>query len=127
MVYDEKNPTGSIASAHSVEENEVFAVGEDGVDFRTVGWIRAAMFFTKMTFAAGVLSIPSALYTLGAVVGAILIAFWGGLNTCEQLNSVPLLHTPMTNISSLQIWLICKANSRSSIHLCTPLLMARSK
>lgn len=39
------------------------------------------MFFTKMTFAAGVLSIPSALYTLGAVTGAIFITFWGGLNT----------------------------------------------
>lgn len=31
----------------------------------------------------GVLSIPSALYTLGAVAGAVFIAFWGGLNTCE--------------------------------------------
>jgi len=39
------------------------------------------MFFTKMTFAAGVLSIPGALYTLGAVAGAIFIAFWGALNT----------------------------------------------
>jgi hypothetical protein len=34
-----------------------------------------------MTFAAGVLSIPSALYTLGAVAGAIFILFWGLLNT----------------------------------------------
>jgi hypothetical protein len=33
--------------------------------------------------ATGVLSIPFALYTLGAVTGAIFIAFWGGLNTCE--------------------------------------------
>jgi hypothetical protein len=32
---------GSIHSSHSsIEEGEVFAVGEDGVDFRTVGWIR---------------------------------------------------------------------------------------
>ena len=86
IVYNEKRSTGSTASTHSVEEGEVFTVDEDGVDFRTVGWIRAAMFFTKMTFAAGVLSIPSALYTLGAVAGAIFIAFWGGLNTCEQPN-----------------------------------------
>lgn len=81
---EEKDPADSTASIHSIEEGEVFAVGEDGVDFRTVGWIRAAMFFTKMTFAAGVLSIPLALYTLGAVAGAMLIAFWGGLNTCER-------------------------------------------
>jgi hypothetical protein len=40
-------------SVRSVAEGEVFAIGEDGVNFRTVGWIRAAMFFTKMTFAAG--------------------------------------------------------------------------
>ncbi|KAH8663557.1 transmembrane amino acid transporter protein-domain-containing protein [Tricladium varicosporioides] len=62
-------------------EVEVFSAGADGVEFRTVGWIRAAMFFTKMTFAAGVLSIPSALYTLGAVLGALFILFWGVLNT----------------------------------------------
>jgi hypothetical protein len=48
MVYDEKKSSGSSASIHSMAEGEVFAVGEDGVDFRTVGWIRAAMFFTKM-------------------------------------------------------------------------------
>lgn len=29
-----------VGSIKSVEEGEVFAVGEDGVDFRTVGWIR---------------------------------------------------------------------------------------
>lgn len=86
MVYDEKRSPGSIAPSRSVEEGEVFAVGEDGVEFRTVGWIRAAMFFTKMTFAAGVLSIPSALYTLGAVPGALFIVFWGGLNTCEYIS-----------------------------------------
>jgi hypothetical protein len=108
MAYNEKKSTGSSASIHSVAEGEVFAVGEDGVDFRTVGWIRAAMFFTKMyvlhkilisllilkkisrTFAAGVLSIPSALYTLGAVAGAIFIAFWGGLNTCKCLDTLDL-------------------------------------
>ncbi|KAE9981418.1 hypothetical protein EG327_006226 [Venturia inaequalis] len=82
MAYDDNKSTGgSIASSRSVEEREVFAVGEDGVHFRTVGWIRAAMFFTKTTFATGVLSIPSALYTLGAVAGALFIAFWGAMNT----------------------------------------------
>ncbi|RDW78047.1 hypothetical protein BP5796_05899 [Coleophoma crateriformis] len=78
---DTKIYSGTSSPKIEVEEGEVFTAGEDGVDFRTVGWIRAAMFFTKMTFAAGVLSIPSALYTLGAVAGALFIAFWGGLNT----------------------------------------------
>jgi hypothetical protein len=31
---------GSIKSSGSVAEGEVFAVGEDGINFRTVGWIR---------------------------------------------------------------------------------------
>ncbi|KAK3044297.1 hypothetical protein LTS18_001670, partial [Coniosporium uncinatum] len=34
-----------------------------------------------MTFAAGVLSLPTALYELGAIAGAIFIMFWGLLNT----------------------------------------------
>ncbi|KAK4549995.1 hypothetical protein LTR36_002962 [Oleoguttula mirabilis] len=42
---------------------------------------QAAIFLLKMTFAAGVLSIPSALYSLGAVAVAIFILFWGVLNT----------------------------------------------
>lgn len=62
-------------------EAEVFAAGDGGVNFRTVGWLKAAIFLLKMTFAAGVLSIPAALYTLGAVAGAIFIFFWGVLNT----------------------------------------------
>ncbi|KAF9891030.1 hypothetical protein FE257_005289 [Aspergillus nanangensis] len=65
----------------NVSELEVFTGGDNSVDFRTVGWVRAAMFFLKMTFAAGVLSIPASLYTLGAVAGALFILFWGVLNT----------------------------------------------
>lgn len=99
VAYEEKNATGSIASSHSSEEGEVFAAGEDGVQFRTVGWIRAAMFFTKMTFATGVLSIPSALYTLGAVVGALFIAFWGGMNTCKYQSKTTWPQKPFTDCS----------------------------
>jgi hypothetical protein len=57
---------GSTKSSNSITEGEVFAAGEDGVNFRTVGWIRgmyltpeivcftdvcivAAMFFLKVT------------------------------------------------------------------------------
>lgn len=66
-------------------EKEVFATDIDGVNFRTVGWIRAAVFFLKMTFATGVLSIPSALYSLGAIAGAVFTVFWGVVNTCMYL------------------------------------------
>ncbi|KIW73158.1 hypothetical protein PV04_01296 [Phialophora macrospora] len=65
----------------SVDEAEVFVTGQGGINFRTVGWVRASMFFTKMTFATGVLAIPAALYVLGAVAGAIFIVFWGAVNT----------------------------------------------
>ncbi|KAI1848471.1 hypothetical protein JX265_008747 [Neoarthrinium moseri] len=62
-------------------ETEVFGGGEGAVNFRNVGWIRAAMFMLKMTFATGVLSLPAALNDLGAVPGAIFILFWGLVNT----------------------------------------------
>ena len=31
------------------DEAEVFATGADGVNFRTVGWLKAAVFMLKMT------------------------------------------------------------------------------
>jgi amino acid permease len=37
-----------------------------------------------MTIGVGVLSIPSSLHTLGAVVGLLFIVFWGLLNTCKS-------------------------------------------
>lgn len=109
IVFVEKKSSASIASVHSIEESEVFAVGQDGVEFRTVGWIRAAMFFTKMTFAAGVLSIPSALYTLGAVAGALFIAFWGGMNTCEWTSRTIRFHLLTVLVET---WHIYKASSK---------------
>lgn len=63
-------------------EHEVFKKTEDGVDFRTVGWPRASIIFLKVQFAIGVLGIPSALYTLGALPGSLLVIAWGALNTC---------------------------------------------
>ncbi|CAD6586449.1 MAG: hypothetical protein CYPHOPRED_003541 [Cyphobasidiales sp. Tagirdzhanova-0007] len=62
-------------------EVEVFATGPGNVDFRTVGWMKAAVFFLKMTFAVGVLSIPSSLYTLGLGAGIVNIVGWGAINT----------------------------------------------
>jgi hypothetical protein len=65
-----------------LESHEVFKKLEGGVDFRTVSWQRATVIFLKIIFATGVLSIPSAMYSLGAVGGALLILAFGALNTC---------------------------------------------
>lgn len=67
-----------VAKLH--EQQEVFQKTEGGVDFRTVSWPRAAIIFLKVLFATGVLSIPSAMYALGAVPGALIILGWGALN-----------------------------------------------
>jgi hypothetical protein len=61
--------------------DEVFKKTADGVDFRTVGWPRASVIFLKIIFATGVLSIPTAMYSLGAVGGALSVIAWGALNT----------------------------------------------
>ena len=63
---------------------EVFKHVEGGVDYRTVGWMRAAVIFLKVIFATGVLSIPSAMVSLGAVGGALNVIGWGVINTCER-------------------------------------------
>lgn len=71
--------TGTVTKEIGHEESEVFGGGE--VNFRTVGWIRASTFLIKQTFATGVLSMPSAMYFLGAVPGTISIVVWGAANT----------------------------------------------
>ncbi|RDW63845.1 hypothetical protein BP5796_10347 [Coleophoma crateriformis] len=63
------------------DDFEVFKKTKDGVDFRTVGWPRASIIFLKVQFALGVLSIPTAMYSLGALGGALSVIGWGALNT----------------------------------------------
>ncbi|KAK1980691.1 transmembrane amino acid transporter [Colletotrichum cereale] len=60
---------------------EVFKRGEGTVDFRTVSWIHASVIFLKVIFATGVLTIPSAMFVLGALPGAINVLGWQFLNT----------------------------------------------
>lgn len=79
MHQDEKAQAKAYAS--DTEESEVFTKNEDGVNFRKVGWFNAFVIFTKILFATGVLSLPSALYSLGAVGGSISIVAWGCFNT----------------------------------------------
>ncbi|KAF2236762.1 hypothetical protein EV356DRAFT_530668 [Viridothelium virens] len=60
---------------------EIFTKGPGVVDFRTVTWPRASIIFVKVLFATGVLSIPTAMYSLGAVGGALSVVGWGVINT----------------------------------------------
>lgn len=64
-----------------VEDHEVFKRTQDGVDFRTVGWVKASAIFLKIMFAVGVLSIPQSMYSLGAVGGSLSVVAWGIFNT----------------------------------------------
>ncbi len=63
------------------EDDGVFKKDANGVDFRTVGWVKAASIFLKIIFAVGVLSIPQAMYSLGAVGGSLNVIGWGAFNT----------------------------------------------
>ena len=77
---------GDVEDIHSLkaeDEFEVFKTGIDGVQFRLVGWPKASVIFLKVIFATGVLSIPTAMYSLGAVGGAFSVIGWGLLNTCK--------------------------------------------
>ncbi|KAI5369951.1 Putative amino acid transporter, transmembrane domain-containing protein [Septoria linicola] len=62
------------------DDDEVFRTDGE-VNFRTVGWPRASVIFLKIIFATGVLSIPTAMVSLGAVGGALNVVGWGALNT----------------------------------------------
>ncbi|KAL4948747.1 transmembrane amino acid transporter protein-domain-containing protein [Aspergillus filifer] len=79
-VYDSGNVSPRSLAVES-EEAEVFRKTDSGVNFRKVGWFNATVIFTKILFATGVLSMPSALYSLGAVGGGISIVAWGAFNT----------------------------------------------
>ncbi|KAK8028351.1 hypothetical protein PG991_005407 [Apiospora marii] len=69
------------ASDAELESHEVFKKNADGVDFRTVGWPPATVIFLKIVFSTGILSIPTALYALGAVGGTLSLVAWQAVNT----------------------------------------------
>ncbi|RAH47862.1 putative neutral amino acid permease [Aspergillus brunneoviolaceus CBS 621.78] len=80
----------AVADTEHIKSNndgleEVFQQSEGQVDFRTVSWIRASAIFLKMLFATGILSIPSVMYDLGAVPGALNVLGWCALNTYGAL------------------------------------------
>ncbi|KAK0385197.1 hypothetical protein NLU13_7675 [Sarocladium strictum] len=85
MPAPSRNSTSSNDGGTKVENAEdafeVFKRGEGNVDFRTVPWWHASMIFLKLIFATGVLTIPSAMFVLGALPGAINVLGWQALNT----------------------------------------------
>ncbi|VUC37297.1 unnamed protein product [Clonostachys rosea] len=75
------NGSGELISLEKGVQHEVFKKGDGTVDFRTVGWIHASVIFLKVIFATGVMGIPSAMSSLGAVPGALNVLGWQFLNT----------------------------------------------
>ncbi|KAI1084349.1 transmembrane amino acid transporter [Whalleya microplaca] len=76
--------SGSIDAVKAESPDEAFEVfkrQEGVIDFRTVSWIHASVIFLKIIFATGVLTIPSAMYVLGAFPGAVNVLGWQFLNT----------------------------------------------
>lgn len=60
---------------------EIFKKTTKGVDFRTVSWPKTTVIFLKVIFATGVLTIPTAMYSLGAVGGALSVIGWAAFIT----------------------------------------------
>ncbi|KAI6842209.1 amino acid transporter [Hortaea werneckii] len=74
------DPENVIGEVGEIDDHEVFKEGAN-VNFRTVGWPRATVIFLKIIFATGVLSIPVAMSSLGAIGGALSVLGWGMMNT----------------------------------------------
>lgn len=89
----------------SDDDREVFKANVDGVEYRTVTWQRAIIIFIKTQIATGVLGIPSALYSLGAVGGGICVVGFQALNLCSSclhcslnvLQDISLTGIPLTD------------------------------
>ena len=74
---------GEVFDVNAPEEREVFKTLSEGVEFRTVTWQRAIIIFLKVQIATGVLGIPGAFGSLGAVGGVLSVVGWQALNTCR--------------------------------------------
>ncbi len=73
---------GEVVDVAAAEDREVFKKDVDGVEYRTVTWQRAIIIFLKIQIATGVLGIPGAFGSLGAVGGVLSVVGWQALNTC---------------------------------------------
>ncbi|KAJ5462638.1 Amino acid transportertransmembrane [Penicillium sp. IBT 31633x] len=82
--FEGSNPDIRAGLIIDLVDGEVFSESAE-VDFRTVTWHRATIIFLKIIFATGILSIPIAMSSLGAVGGTFSIIGWGLLNTYTGL------------------------------------------
>lgn len=79
-----RDPSVKLGSI-SDDDREVFKANVNGVEFRTVTWQRAIIIFVKTQIAIGVLRIPSAFHSLGAVGSGLCIVGFQALNCCLSL------------------------------------------
>lgn len=71
----------AIQDTENGESREIFQLGVEGVEFRTVSWQRATVMFTKINFAMSIFAIQGALAALGSVGGSLSIVGFTALNT----------------------------------------------
>ena len=80
--YEKSPPTEISDREHGeVEDLAVFKHTAEAVSFRTVSWPQASMIFCKILCSTGIMSIPSAFSSVGAVGGALIVVGFGILNT----------------------------------------------
>ncbi|KAL1586931.1 hypothetical protein WHR41_04030 [Cladosporium halotolerans] len=82
----EQTMTGAPSQPGDVQNvqmsDDVFGeVGEDGPNYRNVGWIAAAVLMLKSQIGIGVLSIPTAFDVLGMIPGIICLLFIASVAT----------------------------------------------
>ncbi|PLN76825.1 transmembrane amino acid transporter protein-domain-containing protein [Aspergillus taichungensis] len=73
---------GEVEDAPGYSHDAVFGeMGEDGPNYRSVGWLGSAVLMMKSQIGIGVLSIPIAFDALGIVPGVICLLAIGGITT----------------------------------------------
>ncbi|KAJ9093042.1 hypothetical protein QFC21_006533 [Naganishia friedmannii] len=72
---------GSPTGVKDIEDAVFGAIGEDGPNYRNLGWTGACIVMIKVQVGLGVLSIPATLHTLGIVPGVILMLVICAMNT----------------------------------------------
>ncbi|TIA90420.1 hypothetical protein E3P99_01565 [Wallemia hederae] len=80
---DDKEKTG--------EEN-VFETHEGEMEFKTLKWPMAAIVMTKIQFGLGILSVPSAFASLGAVPGIIILLLMAAMTTWGSMVTYRFRH-----------------------------------
>ncbi|TIB67123.1 hypothetical protein E3Q22_01552 [Wallemia mellicola] len=86
-------------SSQGQSEEAVFETHEGEMEFKTLHWPMAAIVMTKIQFGLGILSVPAAFASLGAVPGVIILLVmavlttWGSIITYEFRNNHKSTHS----------------------------------